>query len=80
MTENYIDLYVQSPLKKCDLERDDLVILLNDDLFAELGRAYEEDLNNMEHLTSRKVKYYKSIFYTIVNKDEQVNVKLNIGK
>ncbi|UZO06434.1 uncharacterized protein OCT59_026756 [Rhizophagus irregularis] len=59
MTENYINLCVQSPLKKCDLKKDDLETFLNDDLFAELGRAYEEDLNNIEHLTSRKVKYYK---------------------
>ncbi|CAB5371849.1 unnamed protein product [Rhizophagus irregularis] len=61
------------------LKKDDLETFLNDDLFAELGRAYEEDLNNIEHLTSRKVKYYKSISYTIVDKDEQVNVKLNVG-
>ncbi|PKC53644.1 hypothetical protein RhiirA1_478874 [Rhizophagus irregularis] len=61
MTENYINLCVQSPLKKCDLKKDDLETFLNNDLFAELGRAYEEDLNNIEHLTSRKVKYYKSI-------------------
>ncbi|CAB4398164.1 unnamed protein product [Rhizophagus irregularis] len=79
ITENYINLCVQSPLKKCDLKKDDLETFLNDDLFAELGRAYEEDLNNIEHLTSRKVKYYKSISYTIVDKDEQVNVKLNVG-
>ncbi|PKC53897.1 hypothetical protein RhiirA1_447186 [Rhizophagus irregularis] len=59
MTENYINLCVQSPLKKCDLKKDDLETFLNNDLFAELGRAYEEDLNNIEHLTSRKVKYYK---------------------
>ncbi|CAB4383488.1 unnamed protein product [Rhizophagus irregularis] len=79
MTENYINLCVQSPLKKCDLKKDDLETFLNDDLFAELGRAYEEDLNNIEHLTSHKVKYYKSISYTIVDKNEQVNVKLNVG-
>ncbi|CAG8759748.1 12385_t:CDS:2, partial [Rhizophagus irregularis] len=47
------------------LKKDDLETFLNDDLFAELGRAYEEDLNNIEHLTSHK--------------DEQVNVKLNVG-
>ncbi|PKY33394.1 hypothetical protein RhiirB3_532461 [Rhizophagus irregularis] len=79
MTENYINLCVQSPLKKCDLKKDDLETFLNNDLFAELGRAYKEDLNNIEHLISRKVKYYKSISYTIVDKDEQVNVKLNVG-
>ncbi|CAB4402507.1 unnamed protein product [Rhizophagus irregularis] len=79
MTKNYINLYVQSSLKKCDLKKDDLETFLNDDLFAELGRAYEEDLNNIEYLTSRKVKYYKSISYTIVDKDEQINVKLNVG-
>ncbi|POG62810.1 hypothetical protein GLOIN_2v1882595 [Rhizophagus irregularis DAOM 181602=DAOM 197198] len=55
MTENYINLCVQSPLKKCDLKKDDLETFLNDDLFAELGRAYEEDLNNIEHLKSRDV-------------------------
>ncbi|PKK61351.1 hypothetical protein RhiirC2_791923 [Rhizophagus irregularis] len=79
ITENYINLCVQSPLKKCDLKKDDLETFLNDNLFAELGQAYKEDLNNIEHLTSHKIKYYKSISYTIVNKDEQVNIKLNVG-
>ncbi|POG59717.1 hypothetical protein GLOIN_2v1847995 [Rhizophagus irregularis DAOM 181602=DAOM 197198] len=35
MTENYINLCVQSPLKKCDLKKDDLETFLNNDLFAE---------------------------------------------
>jgi hypothetical protein len=32
----------------------------------------------MEHLTSQKVKYYKSISYTILNQDEQIHVKLKV--
>ena len=48
-------------------------------MFAELGRAYEEDLNQSKHLVSRKVKYYKSNSYTIVNEDDQVDVKLRVG-
>ena len=79
MTENYINACVRSPLKKCDLEKHGFISFLNDDLFAELGRAYEEDLNQTKHLISRKVKYYKSISYTIVNKDEQIHVKLKMG-
>jgi hypothetical protein len=79
MTENYINACVRSPFKKSDLEKYELTPLLNDDLFAELERAYEEDLSQTEHLISHKVKYYKSISYTIVNKDEHINVKLNVG-
>jgi hypothetical protein len=48
-------------------------------LFAELGRAYYEELNCAEHLTSRKVEYYKSISYTIVNKDDQLDITLRVG-
>jgi hypothetical protein len=79
MTENYVNICVHSPLKKSDLEKYELLTSLNDDLLAELGRAYEEDLNIMKHLIFRKVKYYKGIFYTIVDKDEQTNIKLKIG-
>lgn len=79
MAENYINICVHSLLKKSDLEKYGLVTFLNDDLLAELGRAYEEDLNKMEHLISRKVKYYKGISYTIVDTDEQIDIKLKIG-
>ncbi|CAB4437803.1 unnamed protein product [Rhizophagus irregularis] len=79
MIEEYINIHVRSKFKKNDLIKYELVSYLNDDLFAELGRAYEEDLNIVEHLTSRKVKYYKSISYTIVDNDDQIDVKLKAG-
>jgi len=76
---NYINIHVKSQFKKSNLEKIGLTSNLDDDLFAELGRAYEEDLNQSKHLVSRKVKYYKSISYTIVNEDDQVDVKLRVG-
>ncbi|CAG8623284.1 223_t:CDS:2 [Funneliformis caledonium] len=39
----------------------------------------DEELNCAEYLTSRKVKYYKSISYTIVNKNDQLDITLCIG-
>lgn len=58
-----------------------LISILNDDLFAKLCQAYEEELNVSEHLTSRKDKYYKSASYTIMDNDynDQIDVKLKVG-
>ncbi|CAG8616570.1 11902_t:CDS:2 [Funneliformis caledonium] len=64
--------------KKNELQITSLESVLNDDLFAELERVYYEELNCAEHLTSRKVEYYKSISYTIVNKDNQLDITLRI--
>ncbi|CAB4439262.1 unnamed protein product [Rhizophagus irregularis] len=81
MVEGYINLCVRSQLKKHELEEAGLTSILNDDLFVELCQAYEEELNVSEHLTSRKVKYYKSASYTIVDNDDndQIDVKLKVG-
>lgn len=48
-------------------------------MFAELGRSYNEELGCIEHLVSRKVKYYKSISYTVVDGNNQTNIKLCVG-
>jgi len=79
MDENYINIRVRGIYKKHDLENAGFESTLNDDLFAELERAYIEELNCIEHLASRKVKYYKNISYTIVDADDQINIKLRVG-
>jgi|tagenome__1003787_1003787.scaffolds.fasta_scaffold20905635_2 hypothetical protein len=79
MDESYINIRVQGKYKKHDLPIAGFESTLNDDLFAELGHAYKEELNCIEHITSRKVKYYKNISYTIVDSDDQINVKLHVG-
>jgi|GEM_PF-1434568 len=79
MDENYINIKLWGLYKKHELQTANLEMNLNDDLFAELGRSYYEELNCSEHLTSRKVKYYKSISYTIIDGDDQFDIKLHIG-
>ncbi|CAJ0916914.1 13699_t:CDS:2 [Entrophospora sp. SA101] len=70
MNENYINH---------DLQTADLENTLNDDLFAEIGYAYQEQLNCIEHLASQKVKYFKSISYTIIDDDDWIDVNLHVG-
>src|SRR6266480_4635861 len=77
--EDNINIRVRGIYKKHDLENAGFESTLNDDLFAELGHAYIEELNCIEHLASRKVKYYKNISYTIVDADDQINIKLCVG-
>ncbi|CAB4437475.1 unnamed protein product [Rhizophagus irregularis] len=79
MDKNYINIRVQGMYKKDDLQTAGLKSILNDDLFAELERSYQDELNCTEHIASRKVKYFKSISYTIVDDDEVVNVNLHVG-
>ncbi|CAB5190902.1 unnamed protein product [Rhizophagus irregularis] len=79
MDKNYINIRVQEMYKKDDLQTAGLKSILNDDLFAELERSYQDELNCTEHIASRKVKYFKSISYTIVDDDEVVNVNLHVG-
>uniref|UniRef100_U9TZ70 Uncharacterized protein n=1 Tax=Rhizophagus irregularis (strain DAOM 181602 / DAOM 197198 / MUCL 43194) TaxID=747089 RepID=U9TZ70_RHIID len=79
MDKNYINIRVQEMYKKDDLQTAGLKSILNDDLFAELERSYQDELNCTEHIASQKVKYFKSISYTIVDDDEVVNVNLHVG-
>ena len=79
MNENYINVRVRGMYKKHDLQTADLESTLNDDLFAEIGYAYQEQLNCIEHLASRKVKYFKSISYTIIDDDDRIDVNLHVG-
>ncbi|GBC28437.2 hypothetical protein GLOIN_2v1480079 [Rhizophagus irregularis DAOM 181602=DAOM 197198] len=79
MDENYINIKVQGLYTKHDLQTNNLEKNLDDNLFAELGRSYNEELDCTEHLTSRKVKYYKSISYTIVDGNNQSNIRLCVG-
>ncbi|UZO03748.1 uncharacterized protein OCT59_024151 [Rhizophagus irregularis] len=79
MNENYINIKVQGLYTKHDLQTNNLEKNLDDNLFAELGRSYNEELDCTEHLTSRKVKYYKSISYTIVDGNNQSNIRLRVG-
>ncbi|PKK70661.1 hypothetical protein RhiirC2_866056 [Rhizophagus irregularis] len=79
MDENYINIKVQGLYTKHDLQTNNLEKNLDDNLFAELGRSYNEELDCTEHLTSRKVKYYKSISYTIVDGNNQSNIRLRVG-
>ncbi|EXX74338.1 hypothetical protein RirG_052030 [Rhizophagus irregularis DAOM 197198w] len=58
MDENYINIKVQGLYTKHDLQTNNLEKNLDDNLFAELGRSYNKELDCTEHLTSRKVKYY----------------------
>ncbi|UZO24593.1 uncharacterized protein OCT59_016889 [Rhizophagus irregularis] len=79
MDENYINIKVQGLYTKHDLQTNNLEKNLDNNLFAEFGRSYNEELDCTEHLTSRKVKYYKSISYTIVDGNNQSNIRLRVG-
>jgi hypothetical protein len=79
MDESYINMRVQGRYKKRDLQTAGLESILNDDLFAELECSYQEELNCVEHIASRKVKYFKSISYSIVDNDNQIDVNLRVG-
>jgi len=79
MDENYINMKVQGIYKKHDMQAAGFESTLNDNLFAELEQAYQEELNCAEHIVSRKVKYFKSISYTIVDDDDQVDINLHVG-
>jgi len=79
MVKDYINIHVKLQLNRNELKQTGLMPILNNDLFAELYQAYEEDLNQSEHLTSRKVEYYKRISYTILDDDNQIDIKLKVG-
>ncbi|CAB5300800.1 unnamed protein product [Rhizophagus irregularis] len=79
MHENFINVRVQGKYNKYELQAANLEQSLNDDLLAELIHAYQEELGCTEHLATRKIKYFKSISYTIVDKDDQVDVNLRVG-
>ncbi|CAB4429127.1 unnamed protein product [Rhizophagus irregularis] len=79
MHENFINVRVQGKYSKYELQAANLEQSLNDDLLAELIHAYQEELGCTEHLATQKVKYFKSISYTIVDKDDQVDVNLRVG-
>ncbi|PKY57873.1 hypothetical protein RhiirA4_479270 [Rhizophagus irregularis] len=70
MDESYINMRVQGRYKKNDLRAAGLEGILNDDLFAELECAYQEELNCIEHIASRKVKYFKNISTDTTNDGE----------
>ncbi|CAB4475845.1 unnamed protein product [Rhizophagus irregularis] len=70
---------VQGRYKKNDLRAAGLEGILNDNLFSELECAYQEELNCIKHIASRKVKYFKSISYSIIENNNQIDVNLRVG-
>ncbi|POG69329.1 hypothetical protein GLOIN_2v1480079 [Rhizophagus irregularis DAOM 181602=DAOM 197198] len=79
MDESYINMRVQGRYKKNDLRAAGLEGILNDNLFSELECAYQEELNCIKHIASRKVKYFKSISYSIIENNNQIDVNLRVG-
>uniref|UniRef100_U9UC83 Uncharacterized protein n=1 Tax=Rhizophagus irregularis (strain DAOM 181602 / DAOM 197198 / MUCL 43194) TaxID=747089 RepID=U9UC83_RHIID len=64
--ESYINMRVQGRYKKNDLRAAGLEGILNDNLFSELECAYQEELNCIKHIASRK-------------NNNQIDVNLRVG-